>query len=217
MIETTIQDPERHETIRADSQGRINLGVEYAGRSVEVVVVGSENPTEGKGVQQTITDRSLPPAERTGMLFVRTFGVAERCLVEDHTATVGEEGVEAETVSPDDVDLAGTLVDSRNIAQFVPDPDAAAGVMSDLTAEPVTVEAADDDYAEPVYYYENPAGELSAVAQEYVAKVGRALGYDPTEALENVRVHPENGDHPVRFEDSASDAYIAVAPYIADA
>jgi hypothetical protein len=42
MIETTIRNPEKHETVRADSQGRVSLGVEYADHDVEIVVVDAE-------------------------------------------------------------------------------------------------------------------------------------------------------------------------------
>lgn len=218
MIETTIQDPEKLETLRADSQGRVNLGVEYAGREVEILVVDSEETqSEEVPLQQTIGDRPMDDHERTGMLFVRAYGIKSTFLTDDHTAVTTEDGVDESTVAPTDVDWSyGYLAEPKNAVRFVFDEDATAdhpAFSEQFTVEPVSVAAETVDGAS-VYRYENEAGDTSAVAAAFVTPVEQLFGYDPTEDLANVRVDPDQGPAPVLFTDPESDAYLAVAPRV---
>jgi hypothetical protein len=218
VIETTVENPEKHETVRADSQGRVSLGIEYADHDVELVVVDARE-SEAGSVQQAIADRPMEAHERTGMLFVRSFGIDPDSLRADHDAVTGPEGVDPDTVGVSDVDWsAGVIVDRRNVARFTfGGADAGQFPFSDEpTAEPVAVTTGDGGYDEPVYCYENEHGDVSAVAQSFVDDVGRVFGYDPTEELSHVRVHPEEGPYPVLFRDPAGDAHITVAPRVAD-
>ena len=220
MIETMIRDPEKHETLRADSQGRINLGIQYAGRTVEVVVANSmEETSDASGLQQTIGDRPMEEHERQGILFVRLFGVDRTFLVEDHNATVDDGGVQAETVGLGDVDWSqGYLLDQRNVARFDFDEDAdeqfAFG--NELTAEPVDVTLDESSYGEPVYCFENEDGGTSAVLQAYVEHVQRIFDYDPTEELSKVGIHPDTAPQPVMFRSPTSDGYIGIAPRVSE-
>ena len=217
MVEARIQDPEKLETARADRQGRINLGVEYAGRDVEFVVVESGEPdTDSVPLQQTIGNGPLADYERKGMLFVRAFGLAPRFLTEDHGAVVTDGEVDVETVAPTDVDWSqGVLVEPRNVAQFVFDEEVWDGTSFSERFTAVPVERTEDTIDDTeVYRYENDEGETSAIAEEFTAPVEPILGYDPTDELSHVRVDPEQGPAPVLFTDPESDAYIAVAPRI---
>lgn len=219
MIETTIRDPEKHETLTADSQGRVNLGVEYAGRDVELVVVESrEHQPEKTGLQQTI-DRPMTDAERKGMLFVRSFGIAPRFLKDEHGAVTTDEGVDPDSVSPSDVDWSdGYLQDPENVALFAFEEGAAEEQFpfgERLTAEPVAVTAGKTD-GTSVYRYENERGDASAVVQEFVEKVERLFGYDPSDDSSHVRVNPEEGPNPVLFRDPESEAFVAVAPWVSE-
>lgn len=220
MIETSIRNPEKHETVRADGQGRVSLGVEYADHDVEIVVVDAEpSESEGQALQQAIGDRPMTDAERKGMLFVRSFGIDRTCLDEHHDADVGEDGVDATSVGLSDVDWHDdVLVDDENVARFQFDgDDDPAPYCDEPTAEPVAVEVVDDDaYGVPVYRYENERGDASALSREYVEKVQRIYGYDPTADLSHVRVHPDEGPFPVIFHDPAGETHITIAPRVAD-
>ncbi|WP_435359801.1 hypothetical protein [Haloarchaeobius sp. DFWS5] len=220
MIETTIRDPEKHETLRADSQGRINLGVQYAGRTVEIVVAESRTAdSETTEVQQTIGDRPMAEHERQGMLFVRLLGLDQTFLTGDHSAVVDENDVDAETVGLSDVDWSkGYLLDAKNVARFEFDPDSEEQFPfgEEITAEPVEVSADKGESGVPVYRFENEAGGVSTVATEYVESVQRIFGYDPTEELSNVRVHSGDAPHPVVFRNPTTDGYIAVAPRVSE-
>jgi hypothetical protein len=219
MIETTIQNPEKHETLTADSQGRVSLGIEYAAHDVEIVVVDSEeHEPDEDSLQQTIGDRPMNEHERKGMLFVRSFGISRRFLKDDHTAETTEDGnVEADSVAPIDVNWSyGFLHDPGNVARFEFDTGAGDGQFSytdKLTAEPAGV-TTDENEGDPVYRYENDAGEASAIAQELAEKVGQMFGYDPAEDLSNVRVDPDEAPTPVMFRDPESDTYVAIAPRV---
>lgn len=219
-IETTIRNPEKHETVRADGQGRVSLGVEYADHDVEVIVVAAEeSDRDGRALQQAIGDRPLADHERTGMLFVRSFGIDRRCLVEDHDAAADEDGVDPATVGVSDVDWSeGVLVDDANVARYRFDCNTEPVPFADEpAAEPTAVTALDDaDYGLPVYRYENEQGDASAITQEYVENVQRIYGYDPTVDLSHVRVHPEEGPYPVLFRDPTGESSIAIAPRVAD-
>lgn len=218
MIEATIQDPEKLETVRADSQGRINLGVKYAGREVEIVVVESRKcESDESPLQHTIGNRPMTEQERKGMLYIRAFGISPQFLVEDHTAQMTEEDIDVETVAPSDVDWShGYFVEPKNVARFVFDEDAVTDRPSfsdQFTAEPVDcTEDTIDDTA--VYCYENEAGDTSAIGEELANHVEPIFGYDPTETLSNVRVNPEEGPAPVLFTDPESDSYLAIAPRV---
>lgn len=220
MIETTIRDPEKHETLRADSQGRINLGVQYAGRTVEVVVANStEDASDASSLQQTIGDRPMEEYERQGMLFIRLFGVDRTFLVDDHNVTIDGGDVQAETVGLNDVDWSrGFLLDQRNVARFDFDEsaDEQFAFSNELTAEPVDVTLDEDGYGEPVYCFENEDGGTSAILQAYVEHVQRIFGYDPTVELSNVGIHPETAPQPVMFRNPANDGYIGIAPRVSE-
>lgn len=218
MIEATIQNPERLETVRVDSQGRVNLGVQYAGREVEIVVVESrELESDESPLQQPIGDHPLTEQERKGMIYIRSFGISPRFLVEGHTAVKTEDGVDVETVAPTDVDWShGFLVEPKNVARFVFDEDAAPDRPSfteKYTAEPVdcTQDSTDDT---TIYRYENEQGDTSAIAEEFVSRVEPIFGYNPTEDLSNVRIDPDQGPAPVLFTDPESDTYLAIAPRV---
>lgn len=221
MIETTIRNPEKHETLTADSQGRVNLGVEYAARDVELVVVESTvREPERTGLQQTIADEPMTAAERKGMLFVRAFGVSPRFLKDEHDAVVEDGRVDPESVAPTDVDWShGFLQDPKNVARFKFDGEAAPEAQfpfeERLTEEPTAVET-DEGGDQPVYRYENDHGDVSGVAQSLVENVERMFGYDPAEELANVRVNPEEAPNPVLFRDPGSDVFVAVAPRVAE-
>ncbi|UVE49269.1 hypothetical protein KU306_10060 [Haloferax larsenii] len=221
MIETTIRNPEKHETLKADSQGRVNLGVKYAGRVVEIVVADSEEEqSETIGLQQVIGDRPMEDHERQGMLFVRLFGI-DHSLVEDGAEVVADDdddaSVQSDVVGLSDVDWSkGYLLDDENVARFEFDQDADSQFpfSEEITAEPTGVTLDEDTYDDPVYCYENDAGDTSAIAGELVAHVKRIFGYDPTEELSNVRVHPDHAPRPVMFRDPDSERYIAIAPRV---
>lgn len=221
MIETTIEDPEKLETVRTDDQGRASLGVEFADHEVEVLVVSAEpvQPEEA-GFQQTIGERPMSDHERKGMLFVRTFGIDPTCLVADHGAVTGPDGVEAGSVGLSDVDWSdGVLLDERNVARFRfegTDGDRQFPFSDEPTAEPVGVTADDDSFDTPVFVFENEAGETTAIAQELVENVRQVYDYDPTEELSHVRVHPEEGPYPVLFGDPGGDTHVTIAPWVAD-
>ncbi|AFK18799.1 hypothetical protein E6P09_08445 [Haloferax mediterranei ATCC 33500] len=218
MIETTIRDPEKHETLRADSQGRVNLGVQYAGRVVEIVVAEStEEQSDAVGLQQVIGDRPMEEHERQGMLFVRLFGIDRSFLTEDADVTTDDDGVRSDTVGLSDVDWTeGYLIDHKNVARFEFDQDAEEQFpfKEEITAEPVDITLEEDEYDEPVYSYENANGGTSAVSEALVTNVKRIFGYDPSEELSNVRVHPEEAPRPVMFRDPTGERYIAIAPRV---
>jgi hypothetical protein len=219
VIETTIRDPEKHETVTADSQGRVNLGVDYAAHEVELVVVESRaHRPEETGLQETIGDRPMTEAERAGMRFVRSFGLAQRFLKDDHAAEATDDGgVDPERVVPTDVDWSrGFLVDPDNVARFAFEADAPEEQFSfsdRLTEEPASVEA-DEIEGERVFRFENAAGGSSAVLDEYVAHVERLFGYDPTEEPSHVRVAPDAAPRPVLFRDPERALSVAVAPRV---
>lgn len=221
MIETTIQDPEKLETLRADSQGRINLGVEYAGRVVEIVVAESEqDQSAGTSVQQAIGDGPMKEYERKGMLFVRVFGINPRFLKETPNIESETTSVDPETVRQSNVDWSkGLLIDERNVARFEFD-EAAGGKQApfrdQLVAEPVSVTDDDDTYGDSVYCYANEQGDISAVSQELIEKVQRIFGYDPVEELSNIRVHPDEEAYPVLFHATSGDMNVAIAPQVAE-
>lgn len=218
MIETTIRDPEKHETLRADSQGRVNLGVQYAGRTVEIVVAESaDEESEASSLQQTIGDRPMEEYERQGMLFIRLFGIDQAFLVDDHSATVDGGEVQADTVGLADVDWSqGYLLDQRNVSRFHFDQDAEEQFAfgDELTAEPAAVTFDESSYGDPVYCFENANGEKSAIFEEYVEHIQRIFGYDPTEELSNVGIHPDEAPHPVMFRNPTSEGYIGIAPRV---
>ena len=221
MIETTITEPEKHETLTADSQGRVNLGVEYAQREVELVVVESrERETASGGRQQTIGDAPMTEAERTGMSFVRAFGIGEAFLKDEHTATVGEDGVDPETVAPTDVDWSrGYVRDPKNVAILAPEGGADLGgqypFRDELTADPAGVSDGTDHDGD-VTVFENEDGAGSAIADSMLDNVEQVYGYDPRESLEQVRVHPKEAPTPVLFEAPDGDGFLAVAPRVED-
>lgn len=220
MIETTIRDPEKHETIRADSQGRVNLGVKYAGRTVEIVVVESRGEQSNvSGLQQTIGDRPMEEHERWGMLFIRLFGIDQSFLVEDHDAVIDENEVQSDTVGLSDVDWSkGYLLDQNNISRFEFEQDAEEqfAFSDELTAEPIDVTLDESNYGDTVYCFENENEGTSAVLGEYITYIQRIFGYDPTKELSNVRVHPDEAPRPVMFRNPVSESYIAIAPRVAD-
>lgn len=220
MIETTIRDPEKHETLTADSQGRINLGVKYADRTVEVVVADStDDRAEVAGLQQTIGDRPMEEYERQGMLFIRLFGIDQSFLTEDHDAVVTDNEVQPDTVGLSDVDWSkGYLLDASNVTRFEFDREADEqfAFSDELIAEPVDVTLDNGNYGDPVYCFENERGDTSAVLGEYVSHIQRVFGYDPTKTLSNVRVHPDEAPRPVMFRDPSGDGYIAIAPRVPD-
>lgn len=49
MVQLTITDPERFEKATVDTSGRISLGKEHAGKSVEYAVVRIENTADKDG------------------------------------------------------------------------------------------------------------------------------------------------------------------------
>lgn len=218
MIETTIRDPEKQETLRADSQGRVNLGIQYAGKTVEIVVAGSrEEESDASSLQQTIGDRPMDEYERQGMLFIRLFGVDQAFLIDDHSATVDGEEVQPDTVGLGDVDWSqGYLLDQGNISRFEFDQDAEEqfAFRDELTAEPADVTLDESGYGEPVYCFENSDGETSAILEEYVEAIQQIFGYNPTEELSNVGVHPTEAPNPVIFRNPVNGSYIGVAPRI---
>lgn len=218
MIETTIREPEKHDTITADSQGRVNLGVEYAGRDVEIVVAESaEHDPEKTGLQQTI-DRPMTETERKGMLFVRAFGIAPQFLKDEHTAVITEDGVDPETVIPSDINWSfGYLQEPKNVARFVFESDHGDPQPweQQLTTQPTSV-VAGDIQGDPVYRFENEQGETSAIGEQFVERVQQLFGYDPETDHSNVRVNPADAPHPVMFRDPESDAFIAIAPRVTE-
>jgi hypothetical protein len=220
MIETTIQNPEKHETVTADSQGRVNLGVKYAGRDVELVIVeSSEHQHETTGLQQTI-DHPLTESERKGMLFVRTFGIAPQSLKDEHDAMTTDEGINPESVSPSDVDWSdGHLQEPQNVARFVFEDQESSEdqfpFTERLTAKPAGVSSGKIDGVS-VYRYENESGDTSAIAQEFVEKIGQLFGYDPSGDLSHVRVNPDEGPNPVLFRDPKTEMFVAVAPRVSE-
>lgn len=218
MIETTIRDPEKHETLRADSQGRVNLGIQYAGRTVEVVVAEStEEESEASSLQQTIGDRPMKEYERQGMLFIRLFGIDQAFLTDNHSATVDGGEVQSDTVGLADVDWSqGYLLDQGNVSRFEFDQDAEEqfAFRDELTAEPADVALDESGYGESVYCFENSDGETSAILQEYVGAIQQIFGYDPTEELSNVGIHPTEAPNPVIFRNPLTESYIGVAPRI---
>lgn len=218
MIETTVQDPELLETVRADSQGRVNLGVAFANREVELLVVSSEpSPPAEAGIQHTIEDGPVPDFERKGVLFARTFGVAREHLQEDHTADIEDGTVVPETVNAADLNWSdGRLVDARNVARFTFDEaaDAELGFVDELRAEPASISQDEDTFETPAYRFENENGEASAIAREYVDKVSDVYGYDPVAEPSQVRVHPDEAPMPVLFRDPDGDTYIVLAPMV---
>jgi len=218
MIETTITDPEKHETVTADSQGRISLGVEYAARDVEIVVVDSEvHESEESGIQQTIGAEPMTEHERLGMSFVRSFGVRSEFLKDDHTAAVGDDGVDPETVAPTDVDWSqGYLGDPKNAVRLEFDErgqERGFPFAETLTEEPASV-TADEVASEAVYSFTNEAGDRSAILAEYVEHVQQLFGYDPAKDSAHVRVNPDDGPNPVLFRDPDSDVYVGIAPWV---
>lgn len=219
MIETTIQNPEKHETLTADSQGRVNLGVEYAGRDVELVVVESrEHQPEETGLQQTI-DKPMTESEQKGMLFVRAFGIAPQFLKDEHNAVTTDEGVDPDSVSPSDVNWSyGYLQEPKNVVRFVFEEEANEEEFpftERLTAEPVAVTSGKNNGAS-VYRYENEEGDTSAIGQEFVEKVEQLFGYDPSDDLSHVRVNPDEGRNPVMFRDPESETFVAIAPRVSE-
>lgn len=217
MIEATIQNPEKVETLRTDSQGRVNLGVTFADREVELVVVRSEDlPPAETAIQYTIGDRPMLEHERAGMVFARVFGVNERFLRERDEPDEGDVG--PAQITPTAIDWSeGHLVDPENVALFGFDDgsEPAKEFLELLTAEPARVTRDDvDDTA--VYRFENEHGEGSALAEELVHDVGRVYGYDPAEELSNVRVHPDDAPTPVSFRDPNGETYVAIAPIVSE-
>lgn len=216
MTELIVQDPEKLETLTADRQGRISLGVKYADRQVKVVVINSEEAQPEKaGVQEAIGDQPMQYYERQGMLFIRTFGISPTFLEEDHDAETDENGIDPETVSPSDVDWSeGFLVDAKNVARFHFDTDAEERqfAFSDrLTEEPASVRENEDDYGEPVYCYVNEKGDESAILKEFVENIRQIFGYSYDE-LSHIRVDPDEGPNPVMFRDPNGHSYIAIGP-----
>ena len=218
MIEATIQNPEKLETLQTDSQGRVNLGVKFANRTVEIVVVNSEElPAEETAIQYTIGDGTAMDHERKGMRFVRTFGISPECLRDDHEAQVREGTVESSTVSPSDVNWSyGSLKDPKNVALFTFDESGEQEFRDLLTATPTSVDADEDSFDRPAYRFENENGDVSALAQEFVHNVQRVYGYDPITDSANVRVNPDDGPFPVVFRDPDGETYIAIAPMVGD-
>lgn len=219
MIETTIQNPEKHETVTADSQGRVNLGVEYAGRDVELVVVESrEHQHEKTGLQETI-DKPMTESEQKGMLFVRAFGIAPKLLKEEHDAVTTDEGIDADSVSPSDVDWSyGYLQEPKNVARFVFEEETNEDQFpftERLTTEPAAVTSGTDS-GESVYRYENEGGDTSAIAQAFADRVGQLFGYGPSDDLSYIRINPDEGPNPVMFRDPESEMFVAIAPRVSD-
>lgn len=215
MVELTVHDPEKLDTLTADSQGRVSFGVEYAGRELEIILVDSERPdSDDAGIQEAIGERPMQYYERQGMLFVRTFGISPTFLEDDHDAESDEDGIYPETISPTDIDWSeGFLVDSKNVARFSFDPEAEERqfAFSDtLTAEPARVYE-NGDNGKPSYHYVNENGEESAIAKQFVENVRRIFGYDH-DALSHIRVDPEEGPNPVMFKDPDGHSYIAIGP-----
>ena len=221
-VKTSIQNPEKHETVTADSQGRVNLGVQYAGRDVELVVVeSSEHEPETVGLQQPI-DQPMTEAEQTGILFARAFGIAPQSLKDDHDAATTDDGIDPNSVSPSDVDWSdGYLQEPANVARFVFETETAEtgedqfAFTEHLTAEPTAV-ASDTTDGTSVYRYENERGDASAIVQEFVERVEQLFGYDPSENLSHVRVNPDEGPNPVLFRDPGSEAFVAIAPRVSE-
>lgn len=52
------------------------------------------------------------------------------------------------------------------------------------------------------------------MSEALVTNVKRIFGYDPSEELSNVRVHPEEAPRPVMFRDPTGERYIAIAPRV---
>jgi hypothetical protein len=221
-VETTIQNPEKHETVTADSQGRVNLGVQYAGRDIELVVVESSEHEPGTaGLQQPI-DQPMTEAERKGMLFVRAFGIAPQSLKDDHDAATTDDGIDPNSVSPSDVDWSnGYLQEPTNVARFVFETEKAEtgedqfAFTEHLTAEPADV-TSDKIDGTSVYRYENEHGNGFAIVQEFVERVEQLFGYDSSDDLSHVRVNPEEEPNPVMFRDIESEAFVAIAPRVSE-
>lgn len=216
-MEVTVTDPEKVETVRADSQGRVSLGVEYAGRAVRILVAESEaEQSEDRGVQQLIGGEPMADHERKGLTFVRVFGIDPTYLRGDEP---GEESIDPSSVGHAAVDWSqGVVIDEGNVArfEFPTDREDETRFGDQFTASAVAVGSDDESYGEPVYEYENEDGDSSAIAQDLVGKVKRVYGYDPVEKLSRVRLHPEDPDHPVVFEDPTGETRIVVAPRIQD-
>lgn len=218
MIETTIQNPEKHETVTADSQGRVNLGVKYAGRDVELVIVESrEHQYERMGIQQTI-DKPMTEPEQKGMLFARAFGIAPQSLKDEHNAVTTDEGIDPDSVSPSDVNWSnGYLQEPKNVARFVFEDEKSSEEQfpftERLTAKPTGATSGKTNGVS-VYRYENESGDTSAIVQEFVEKVGQLFGYDPSDDLSHVRVNPNEGPNPVLFRDPESEMFVAIAPRV---
>lgn len=218
-MQVTVDDPEKLETLRADGQGRVSLGVEYAGRAVKVLVAESEaERTEERGAQQIIGGEPMADHERKGMTFVRVFGIDPEYVRGDDRSDSDEEPVDRASVRRADVDwVEGVLIDEDNVARFeFRTGDGEEHFGDQFTATAVDVEADEDTYGKPVYCYENENGDASAIDQGLVEKVSRVFGYDPLEELSRVRLHPEKADHPVVFEGTGSETRIVIAPRIQD-
>lgn len=217
MIETTVQNPEKQETLRADSQGRVNLGIDYAGQTVEVIVADASRPgTEGTGIQQSLSDPTLESYKRTAMLFIRSFGISTDHLVDDHNAVIDGDEVDPETVESTDIDWEmGHVGDSKNAARFVWDSEHASSVdiFTELTERPSEVTAVDEEASEPVYVYTNEAGGESALSQRFVDFVQRIYGYGPDE-LHHLQMSPETSPCPVKFMHPDGETFIVIAPRI---
>lgn len=217
MLEATVDDPEKLETLRADSQGRVSLGVEYAGRTVTVLVVESATDDD-RGVQQIIAGEGMADHERTGMLFCKVFGIDPQYV--DRESDEADAEIDPATLGHADVDWSeGILIDSGNVAryEFPAAADTEAAHFGDqFSTTAVAVEPDEDSYGKPVYCFENDDGDTSAIDQELVARVRRVFGYDPLENLSLVGLHPDSPDHPVAFGDATGDTRIVVAPRVAE-
>lgn len=218
-MQVTVDDPEKLETLRADGQGRVSLGVEYAGRAVKVLVAESEaEQSEERGAQQIIGGEPMADHERKGMTFVRVFGIDPEYLSGNDESNTDDDAVDRASVNRSHVDWSeGVVIDEDNVARFefrTDDGDERFG--DQFTASAEAVEADEDTYGKPVYCYANEDGDVSAIDQGLVEKVSRVFGSDPLEELSRVRLHPEKADHPVVFEDAAGETRIVVAPRIQD-
>ena len=219
MIETTVQNPELLETFHTDSQGRVNLGVKFANRKVEVLVVQSEPLTsDDLDIQHTIEDSSRLEYERTGMLFARAFGIARHFLRDPDGEVEIEDGtVQPESIGSHHLDWStGRLIDHRNVAKFCFDepeePDCQLDEM--LTAEPVSVTLDDEAFDRPVYRFEHPEDGSSAIAEAFVDHIEEIYGYHPATNPEFVRVHASEAPMPVMFQEPDGETYILVAPRV---
>lgn len=217
MIETTVQNPEHLETLRADSQGRVNLGVKFANREITLVVASTEElPAEAVGIQHTIDAGPMMAHQRQGILFARAFGIGREYLRDDHDAAVQDGEVDPETVSAADINWElGRIIDPKNVAQFVFEESTDDHQFSTrLTAQPASVTRDEDTYESPSYRFENEHGDGSAIASAFVEKVQDVYAYDPTEDLEYVRVAPDEAPMPVFFGAPEADTYIVIAPRV---